>query len=361
MTSITRLFAALFVLLFAVACGGSSSTDAGEMSSAGENFSTGGGTATRATIDAYVNSVVLDILGRLDSEASNLLSNVETFAANPSQTTLENARNSWIATRIPWEESETALFGPVDFRGFDPALDSWPVNRTDLQAVLDSDVALTDESVAALDPSLKGYHSIEFLLFGTGGSKTATEFTAREFDYLVSATRDLRNVASLLLRSWTEGLDGSVPYAGEFVSAGQGSSVYPSESSALEEIVRGMSTIADEVANGKIADPFDTRNTELVESQFSFNSITDFSSNIRGVQIAYERSLSIFVADQNTELDARVRAQLASAIAALSAIPEPFRDAILLPANDPLITNAQREISAVQAILDGEVLPLVLN
>ncbi|MCB0310925.1 MAG: hypothetical protein KDD42_06810, partial [Bdellovibrionales bacterium] len=315
-------------LLLLAACGGggSGSSTGG---TTGGNFSGGGATTARVAIENYVNDVVLDILGRLDLQAGNLLSAVESFQSSPDAAALLRAREAWIMTRVPWEESETALFGPVDFRGFDPALDSWPVNRVDLQGVLDSSIALNDSTVAALDPALKGYHTIEFLLYGEGGAKQATDFTDREFAYLVSATRDLRNVASLLLQSWTVGISGSGPYAEEFVSAGQGSSIYPSEEAALEEMLRGMITICDEVANGKIADPFDTRNTELVESQFSYNSITDFTSNVRGVKFAYDRGLSSYVAEIDSALDARVKNQIDQAIAALGAIPEPFRAAIL--------------------------------
>ncbi len=347
----------LSLALFAACGGGGGSSDP----NSDGGFSSGGGSVERRVIENFVNNVVLDIYGRLDVEADGLMNAVDTFVADPTDANLELARAAWIRTRIPWEESETALFGPVDFRGFDPALDSWPVNRVDLEGVLMSGTDLSVSNVATFDHSVKGYHTIEFLLFGIGGSQTAAGFDARRFEYLSSTTTELRNVAGLLLASWTTGLDGSGPYAEEFISAGQGSLTYPSERSALEEIARAMSTIADEVANGKIADPFDTRDTELVESQFSFNSITDFTSNIRGIQISYERSLSEFVASVNPELDARTKAQINASITALGQIPEPFRDAILDPANDAVIVAAQNEIRELQRILDEEIIPLLLG
>ena len=55
----------------------------------------------------------------------------------------------------------------------------------------------------------------------------------------------------------------------------------------MQEMVNGMIVIADEVANGKISDPFNEKDTTLVESQFSFNSISDFQDNIRGIQNVY--------------------------------------------------------------------------
>ena len=122
-----------------------------------------------------------------------------------------------------------------------------------------------------------------------------------------------------------------------------------------------MITIADEVANGKIADPFDTRNTELVESQFSYNSIADFTSNIRGIQIAHERSLSGYLVTVNAGLDSKLRAEINAAIAALGQIPQPFRNAILDSANDGKIIAAQEAIRQIQRTLENEVIPLIVS
>ena len=46
------------------------------------------------------------------------------------------------------------LFGPVDSQGIDPAMDSWPVNRTDLDAVLNGSNTLDIPFVTALDDTL---------------------------------------------------------------------------------------------------------------------------------------------------------------------------------------------------------------
>lgn len=356
------LFATISVFSILPACGGGGGGSTGSNTSTtdSQEFSNSEGSVVQRALNAYVNDVILVFLTGLTTEAAVLQESVNSFASTRSDAALAQARSSWVQTRKPWERSETSLFGPVDFNGFDPSLDTWPVNRTDLDNVLASSIPLDAQSVAGFDPSLKGFHTIEFLLFGVGGAKSAAEFTEREIAYLQGAATDLVNVANSLLASWTSGINGGAPFANEFVSAGQGSSVFPSEESALEEAVRGIIVIADEVANGKIADPFDTRNTELVESQFSFNSITDFSDNIRGIQAAYENAVSIYVASLDPQLDARVRSEIAEAISALGAIPEPFRNAILDPANDSVIRNAQQQIRDIQTIVEAEVLPLVL-
>jgi hypothetical protein len=53
---------------------------------------------------------------------------------------------------------------------------------------------------------------------------------------------------------------------------------------AGSELLTGMASIADEVANGKINDPFTAHDVTLEEPCFSANSIADFQDNIRSLQ-----------------------------------------------------------------------------
>ena len=235
-------------------------------------------------LNNFTDNVVIATYADLDERAGELLATIEALSSDPTAGNLRAARDAWVATRIPWEASEGFLFGPVDFNGYDPSLDSWPVNRTDLDGVLASDNDLTTAYVGGLDGTLKGFHTIEYLLFDEGGSKTTADFTEREFAYLIATTQDLWATASALHNSW-------IPSGGNFGQkvrdAGNGSDAYPSAQSAVQEMVNGMIGICDEVANGKIADPFVENDPRLVESQFSFNSIADFQNNLRSVQHVY--------------------------------------------------------------------------
>ena len=355
---LTAAFTAAAVLISGCSGGGGGSDSTPDVDNGG---GTGGGTTARSVIDAFTNDYLIPDYSQLDQAAANMQATVRALRESPSETTLSAAKSSWVATREPWEKSETALFGPVDFFGFDPSMDTWPVNQTDLQGVLQSGQPLTTSSVANLDPSLKGFHTIEFLLFGSSRDKTAADFTAREFDYLVATVDELRSITSALLASWTTGINGQPPYAAEFQNAGQGSTAFPTEQSAVEQIVRAMMGICDEVANGKIADPFDQRNPNIVESQFSFNSTADFANNIRGVKLVLDTSLTTFIASRNPGLATKINDAVDNAIAAILRIPEPFRDAIQDPANDSTTIAAQEATRNVLTILQNEVLPVVIS
>ncbi len=309
----------------------------------------------------FADKTVIPIYKDLSDKASELLVAVGNLKVNPSPATLSTARAAWVASRVPWERSEAFLFGPVDFKGYDPALDSWPVNRADLEAVLSGSDPLTKSSVNNLDNTLKGFHTIEFLLYDEGGSKTVDDFAPRQYDYLIAATELLDEAATAMHTDWSAS---GGNFRAQVVNAGGGSNTYNTRKAAVQEMINGMVGIADEVGNGKIADPFNERDTRLVESQFSFNSLLDFQNNIRGIWHVYTGGYNVeavgldhFVKSKNASLDTRLQNEIKTAIEEIGKISFPFRDALTSDAAQ--ITAAQQAIAKVQTTLEGDVLRLV--
>ena len=305
-------------------------------------------------LNDFANGIVVPTYTDLDNKAGALLSAVKALESDTSQGNLEKAQQAWVAARIPWEQSEAFLFGPVDTQGLDPALDSWPVDHVNLQSVLDSGDSLTVDFVGGLEDTQKGFHTIEFLLFREGDQRKASDITDRELEYLLSTTENLKASTSQLRSAWAS--DGE-NFTSKVTQAGTGSAVYPSQSAAVQEIVNGMIVIADEVANGKISDPYNESDTTLVESQFSFNSISDFQNNIRGIQNVYGKGLNGFVNGQDAALDARFQQEVQAAIDAIGAIPDPFRDSIT--ANRGAVQSAIDAVRTVQQTLEQDILTLV--
>ena len=364
---LTKLFCCTLSALLVLSIGliGCSLTGCGSDEDDDDDDDSGGGAAFDAstTLDDFANKVVLATYTDLDNKAGELLSAVQALGAATNQAHLELAQGAWKATRKPWEQSEAFLFGPVDTQGLDPALDSWPVNRVDLDGVLASKQALTEASIDALEDTLKGFHTIEYLLFRDGDQRKAADITPRELEYLVATTENLKSKTAQLRNAWdTSGEN----YAAEVANAGDSSTIYRSQKDAMQEMVNGMIVIADEVANGKISDPFNERDTTLVESQFSFNSITDFQDNIRGIQNVYMgqftadgQGLNDFVNGMDAELDARFQTEVQTAIDTIGAIPDPFRDSIT--AQRGAVQAAIDAVSTVQQTLENDILKLVLD
>ena len=329
----------------------------------GDGGTTNAGFTDPQVIVDFADRVVIPTYALLDDRAAALHAAAMTLRAAPSPARLRAAQDAWVATRVPWEQSEGFLFGPVAAQGFDPAMDSWPVDRTDLEAVLASSDALTATYIRNLPETQKGFHAIEYLLFGEARDRDADDLDARELAYLTGLTLELTAVTAALEASWTTG---APPYRDVFTTAGAaGNTAYPSLDAAAQEILVGMSGICDEVANGKIADPYDAHDPNLVESQYSYNSRLDFADNLRSVENAYTgdvpaagttgRGLDEVVRAVDPALDTRLRAELADAIAKIQAIPDPFRDAITTPAAYPAIEAAQAAIRTVQTTIDGDL------
>jgi uncharacterized iron-regulated protein len=330
------------------------------------------GFADQAIVEDYADEVVVPTYELLAMRGAALLAVAEDLEADPSEGNLEAARDAWVETRVPWEQSEAFLFGPVSANGYDPAMDSWPVNRTDLDGVLASNDELTEAYIDGLPETQKGFHTLEYLLWGEDSTKEAGDLTARELAYTVALAQDLADTTDLLATSWTDSNGGGQAYRDVFATAGdEGNTAYPSLGAAAQEILVGMSAICDEVANGKIADPFDARDPDLVESQFSFNSLLDFADNMRGVKNAYTgsfgaggtsgRGLSDLIGEVDAALDARFLDEVDAAITAIDEIPGPFRDAIQEEANDAKIVAAQEAIRTVQDTIDGDLTAAVLG
>lgn len=346
------IFSALVLSLFVLGCSDDEDSPAPVASDYSE------------LLENYSQDVVLATYAQLRDRAAVLQTAVASSNNSPaSQPLLEAAAQAWVEAREPWEQSEAFLFGPVAVMGLDPSLDSWPVDEQQLAEVLASDFELDADFVAnGLGATLRGFHTTEYLLFRDGQPRDANAITVREREYLTAVCEVLHSDAQTLWEEWESS------YAAEFSSAGEMGSRYNSQDAALEEMIDGMAAICDEVANGKIANPFDEQDPQLVESQFSWNSLDDFADNIRGVRnalygqagvgAATDHSLYELISERDAALAARLETEIETAITRIGQIPHPFRNNLTATAE---ITAAQAAIQTVMNTLSGDVKSVVLN
>ena len=306
-------------------------------------------------INSYSDNVIIATYADLESKTAALQTACQNFSNNPTQDNLNAAANSWYAARVPWELSEAFLFGPVSFLSIDPSMDSWPVDETQLESVLNSSFELTPDFVRnGLGYSLRGFHTLEYFLFTEGAFRDFSTITERGRSYITAVATVLAEDAANVHDQWVSS------YGAEFKNAGKSGSRYSSVNQAVQEIVDGIITIVDEVGNGKISEPYVTKDVNTVESQYSWNSLTDFSNNIIGVKNAYlggsGSGLNEYVKSKNTQLNNRVLSELEDAIIKITNIPEPFRNN--LNAN----TEIQAAIDACNTLLEtfiNDIKPLL--
>ena len=128
-------------------------------------------------INTYANQVVLPTYAALKSKGAALYDAVKTFVGNPTQANIEAAAKVWVDTRVPWEQSEAFLFGPVDTEGYDPRLDSWPLAQLNINIILLSDKALPSFAVMGdeFGDEVIGFHTMEYILFKNGAPRKVSE------------------------------------------------------------------------------------------------------------------------------------------------------------------------------------------
>ncbi|MDX8341367.1 imelysin family protein [Draconibacterium sp. IB214405] len=306
-------------------------------------------------ITDYTNLTVIKTYENMASNAISLVDVIQNFSAELSDAEVEAAAEAWKDTREYWEKSEAFLFGPAAFNNLDPLLDSWPLDKDQLDQVLADveaeKIAMSSDYVRnSLGASLRGFHAVEYLLFRDGAARTASSFSVAELTYLEAVAQVLAEDCTTL-EAWWSGteylttekqalleaaeLEVGDAFGNELINAGLSGSRYVSQYAALEEIIQGAMDIADEVGNAKIADPVESGNVLDVESWYSWNSLTDFVNNINSIENAYlgglsenERgaSLSDLVKAESAELDEEIKASITKAKDEISNIGMPFRN-----------------------------------
>lgn len=299
---------------------------------------------------------------------------------------VEAACEAWKLARDYWEKSEAWLFGPAGDYNVDPHIDSWPLDKTGMDALLNNPAQMAqmdDEGNYVgnyLGYALQGFHAIEYLLFeltntNASGNATASStsvahnlnYTTEELNYLVGLAGDLRNQCILLEACWagTENvsaekqqiltdteLDKGKNFGDNIKNAGAAGSEYKNYLDVVYDMITaGIQNIANEVGNIKIGNPTGKGlpsggmeyDPSYIESPYSLNSINDFQGNIISIENAYmgfqsgksynagetyikasTHTLSAYVATFNPELDNRVKAAITAAYDAIGQMAEPF-------------------------------------
>lgn len=318
----------------------------------------------------FADKVVIPTNHLFAVKAKELSLAVDALVKNPNQKTLQNAQNAWVAARSPWEQSECFGFGPVKTLGYDGSLDTWPVNETDLKKVLDSQDPITREYIEKRQDTEKGFHVIEYLLFGEGKNRQVNQLKKRELAYLQALAEDFSRVASLLADSWTKGVEGKPAYREIIATSGNSSNtIYPTIQTGGQEIVAGMVDSLSEVSNSKIGKAFAKKDSKLAESRFSLNTLTDLKHNVEGAQNVYlghflaEKTagmgLTNYISEVNPSLDYKVKQQFQLALKALNQIPQPFEKSVVDPQSANTIKAAQEAVNNLSDTLDKEVKPLI--
>jgi putative iron-regulated protein len=317
-------------------------------------------TLPQNVIVAFADNIALPQYNNISTGGTDLVNAVNTLSTAPTQTNLLAAQQQWRNLRATWELSEAFLFGPVADQNLDPNVDDWPVNKADFDSVLVSNSSLNDSVVANYQTSLKGFHALEYILFGPNQSRKATTLTTREKQYMIAVANDLKTNCTKMYEGWSTN-NGN--YYTTFTTT---NSVYNNKQTALLSLVNSMAGICGEVGVEKIESVYLAQDAALEESQFSQNSFTDFKNNIIGVRNVYMNTYNgndgmgfeDITRKYNLSLDAKIKQQLETAINSFNAYNKPFGEAIFTETTQLL--NTINALKALSATLDTELKPMII-
>lgn len=315
--------------------------------------------ATEQTVlNDFTDDVAIVQYSNLANAANDLNAKITALNADATDANLAAAQTSWKSLRNIWEQCEGFLFGPVEDNEYDPQMDTWPTDKNQFDSLLASSNALEVADIIALPYNLRGFHPVEYLIFGEDGNRTAASLTGRQKKYVVSATADLVNICGQLYNSWTEG---AAAFGSQVKSAGSGSTVYSTKQEVFMAIVGAMQGICEEVGEGKMKEPFDARNPAIVESPYSGNSTTDFKNNIIGLRTVYlgngSSGITSLVSLRDKSLDNDIKSQITAAINSFDLITVPYEEAII--SQRPQVQQVMTAIDELNETIDGRLLPFI--
>ena len=349
----------------------------------------------------FVNKTVIPTYHYLSDYTAELADRLEAFNAQKNQANLDAACESFLTARAYWEKTEAFLFGAATDFGIDPHIDSWPLDVTGLQTLFDSPDMIEQlegeggdaYAGSQLGNGLLGFHGIEYIIFEGGEPKDYTKITDLDMIYCIAVAGDLRNKCWQMEIAWRgdDGTDGSryeyvadvleanvtmtngSSYGENMLNSGKPGSTYATWRQAMQAILDGSVTIADEVANQKIGRPYlgsSEEDINYIESPYSYKSIQDFYDNMVSIKNVYYggldaesigtasdsydsvNSLHAYLAEVNPELDARLVAAIDKALAEINGDGTGMKWPFVNNRQDPSVGEAQEAVAELNTVLD---------
>lgn len=313
----------------------------------------------RRVLEGYTNivrAVYSDALG----EAKKLQYRVDQLLAQPTEDSLELARQAWIKARYAYGQAEVFRYygGPIDFfdedtqrKGPEQRINAWPINEAYVDYVLTAEksgivyspnVELTADSLIRQNQYREptnvstGYHVIEFLLWGqdlsfqSAGERPSSDYLPGDF-YRERRRTYLKKVTDLLVAD----LEGLVDewsadkYSKTFIEGGDKS---------VDKILRGLSYLCEhDMAEKRMEKALETSRQVDEESQFSDNTHNDFLAIMHGVRNVYFgeyrgksfSSLHQWLEEEDKDTADKIAAHIAFIDRKLSSLPTPFDREVL--------------------------------
>jgi len=288
--------------------------------------------ASATVLNSEANVVLIPSAVTLANASTSLYAGAAAFQASPTQQNLNTCRQLWLTATADYEQTAASLFGADGALGADPAslINTYPIDTAGINQIINGPAVFTLNYIDSLPTYLTGFHGMEFELYGINGTKTAAQFTPQELSYISAVALSIKSLTGQVDTQW------STSFVSQFVSAGSGSAIYPTQTAAFSDLVMAIANITETDGIYKLKGILENGSDILQESPFANNSITDIENNLTGVSNIYYgqyngvngTGLSAFVNQNNVALDTHIKNDLSAAQKAVSLITLPLSQAI---------------------------------
>lgn len=332
-------------------------------------------TTAEAVLDHYADIAEAKYADSL-ATAKALDAALDAFLANPTETSLQAAKDAWLASRVPYQQTEVYRFGNAIVDDWEGRVNAWPLDEGLIDYVdagygtesdentlytanliANASITINGEAVdtSAITPTLlsetiheaggieanvaTGYHAIEFLLWGQdlngngpgAGNRPATDFSLdnctngncdRRREYLSAASElmiaDLEEMAA----NWQAGGAARMELAEKGIEGG------------LATILTGMGSLSyGELAGERMKLGLLLGDPEEEHDCFADNTHNSHYYDAIGIRNVYlgtytrsdgstmsGPSLSELVAAKDSALDAELKTKLDATVTAMEAM-----------------------------------------
>ena len=291
-------------------------------------------TVTKEQVVEHYANIAHAVFADSLTTAQSLEKSIDQFLMTPSAAKLKEVKQAWLASRVPYQQSEVFRFGNAVVDDWEGQLNAWPLDEglidyvaTDYQYELGNEgasaniianqtlkIGATTIDVSTITPELiaslneiggseanvaSGYHAIEFLLWGQdlngtnagAGARAYTDFVVgsectnnncdRRAQYLKAAAQLLVQDLAWMEKQWSA--DEKANYRHELLAE--------SADNGLRKMLFGMGSLSlGELAGERMKVALEANSTEDEHDCFSDNTHNSHYYNEQGIYNLYTGS-----------------------------------------------------------------------
>lgn len=277
-----------------------------------------------------------------------LVQSTTDFTTNPTTASLTQLRDNWKNAFLQWKEVEAYNIGPVQSSFIHTTIHRYPVNTSSIEDFITANPNSTPRDIQNIGANIKGYGTLEYLLFENDNATTLNLFTMNtqadsRSNFLNALSQNLLSQVQQTFQLWET-------YEVDFETTLE-SGIDGSFNKLGNAIIAHLETIKSRKLNPVL----DTNpvTPENLEARRSLQSKAALNANIWVIEKLYfgtssnDFTLSSYVKEglQNQELDERIRQSITLLKNSIVELPDPIEEN--LPGSSLALENVRTSLSAV--------------